>query len=101
MKKTTKRIPPSIPKCVRKCTDGYVTDIITSSDREHIQFKFKKLSFGYVVLRMDIDKAITINLSNDLKVAPTVHRHFSNLKTLKAAIEATEKWLGCSLPAIR
>lgn len=100
-RKTTKRTPPSVPKCVRKYADGYTTGIITCPNGEHIQFKFKKLSFGYVVLKNDIDKAVTVNLSNDFRVAPMIHKHFSNLKTLKSAIEATENWLGFSLPDIR
>lgn len=101
MHKKSKRIPPSVPKCVKKCNEGYITDFVTLPNKEQVQFKFKKLEFGYIVLKISADGTSAVNMGNDIRVSPMTHRHFSNLKTLKSAISAVESWLGFELPNIR
>ena len=100
-KKTAHRVPPSVPKCVKKCADGYISDFVTQPNGEVVQFKFKKLDFGYIVLKSSANTSGAINMCNDIRISPSTHKHFSNLKTLKAAIAAVETWLGFPLPEMR
>lgn len=101
-KKTSNRVPPSIPKCVKKCTDGYMTGYVTTPDNtKSVKFIFKKTDLGYSVLLASDSSYARIDMGSDTKIAPATRHLFSNLTTLKSAIAAVEKWLGCSLPEIR
>lgn len=100
-KRPSNRIPPSVPKCVRRCSDGYATDFIQLDNNTSAKFLFKKTSFGYEVNRMTSTSAIYVNMSTDNTLSPTTRHLFTGLTTLKTAIEAVEKWLGHTLPHVR
>ena len=91
----TKRVPPSIPKCVKRCPDGYCTEYINN-----YMFRFKKNNNGYSVFRTDLHGQ-TINMATNATLAPTTKALFSNLATLSKAIIAVETWLDAKLPDIR
>lgn len=100
--KTSNRVPPSVPKCVKKSADGYVTGFVQSPDHaKTVKFMFRKTNLGYSVFRIASDSTTWVDMSNDISIAPSTRQQFSNLTTLKTAIAATETWLGTSLPEIR
>ena len=48
--KTSNRVPPSVPKCVKKSADGYVTGFVQSPDHvKTVKFMFRKTNLGYSV----------------------------------------------------
>lgn len=98
---TSKRLPPSVPTCVKRCEEGYCTDFILT-DGKYLKFTFKKVPSGYLVYKLsDEAGAKPICLSTDISVAPTTRVHFNNLTSLSKAVEATESWIGAKLPKIR
>lgn len=99
---TTKRTPPSVPKSVKRCSDGYCTEFIEYTNGSHIKLLFKKTSAGYLVYRKSDDSnANWICMSSDISVAPSTRVLFENLSSLNKAIAATETWLGRKLPDIK
>lgn len=100
---TAKRIPPSVPKCVKRCADGYCTDYFNDPKTSgHIAFKFVKTSSSYLVYRKsDNADARWICMSTDISIAPSTRVLFENLTTLHKAITAAETWLNAKLPDIR
>lgn len=99
-KKVSTRIPPSVPKSVRRCTNGYMTDFI-SVNNTSVKFLFIKTASGYAVHRITPTSALHVDMATDNTLSPTTRNMFSGLTTLKSAIETTEKWLGHELPYIR
>ena len=98
---TAKRIPPSVPKCVTRCTDGYCTDFFKCGDK-NLKLTFKKVSSGYLVYKQSDDACTKpVCLSTDISVAPSTRALFSNLSTLSKAINAAESWLDMKLPDVR
>ncbi len=101
-KKTSNRIPPSVPKCVRRCAEGYMTDFVTAADnRQSVRFVLKKTTAGYSVLRTTATDPAQIDMATDISISPSTRKLFSDLSSLKAAITAIETWLGKELPDIR
>ena len=101
-KKTSNRIPPSVPKCVRRCSEGYMTDFVTTSDgKQSMRFILKKTAIGYSVLRMTATNTSLTDMATDINIAPSTRKLFSDLTTLKAAISTIETYLGKELPDIR
>lgn len=105
MKKKRKNVsvnktPPSVPKCVTKCSDGYASGYVMKND-EQIKFIFRKTGNGYSVFKTVLGKLGLVDMANDESVAPVTRSHFSNLKTLSEAITVAEDWIGKTLPDIR
>ena len=101
-KKPSNRIPPSIPKCLRKCEGEYTTDYVKQpQSSQTIRFIIRKGENGYAVLKNAANSSECINMANDIRIAPTTRNLFSDTSTLKAAIDAIEEWLGYRLPDIR
>ena len=97
----SKRIPPSVPKCVTRCADGYCTDFFKANGKS-LKLIFRKVPSGYLVYRQSDDAcAKPVCMSTDISVAPTTRTLFSNLSTLSKAIDAAENWLGMKLPDVR
>ena len=100
--KKSNRIPPSIPKCVKKTQYGYATDFIENKDfLAPVRFIFKKNEQGYTVLMYTLNGSSAVDLSHDITLSPATRHLFTDIKTLKSAIEKVEKWLGATLPDIR
>lgn len=107
-KKTSNRLPPSVPKCVRRATSGYATDFIKIDNPRHnyksVHFFFTKENGKYTVLAQFVsvgNNTEWINLAKNINIAPATRNAFSNLTTLSAAITAVETWLDIKLPDIR
>ena len=99
---SSNRIPPSIPKCVRKCSDGYTTDYIPMPvNKPAVKFIFRKMMKGYTVLKVTSNSPDWVDMGNNITISPATRNLFSNLTTLKEAINAVETWIGFSLPDIR
>lgn len=97
----TKRVPPSVPKCVRKTASGYETNVLTALGKDAVKFTFIKSDTGYRVIRTTVATGQSVDMARDTAVAPATRHLFSNTSTLKAAIAAVEEWLGAALPDIR
>lgn len=98
---STKRMPPSVPKCVKKdnALDGYVTDFVKYKDTE-IKFLFHKTNEGYIVSKITRDGSRWIDMRSE-SLSPTTRTMFKTQPTLTAAIKTTEMYLGFTLPLIR
>lgn len=98
---TTKRTPPSVPKSVKRCSDGYCTEFIYVNG-SYMKFLFKKTSAGYLVYRKSDDATASwICMSTDISVAPSTRVLFENLSSLSKAVVAVETWLGRKLPDVK
>ncbi len=101
-KTTSNRMPPSVPKCVRRCSGGYCTDFVdTEPLNKKAAFMFVKTGSAYTVAYKTTEQSDWTYLGTDSKLSPTTRHTFKPQPTLTAAIQVLESWLGCKLPDIR
>lgn len=101
-KSLTKRVPPSVPKCVKPCPEhnGYITDFIDVHG-VNVQFLFKKVSDGYdICMRRDSSIKWTC-VKSDISFSPTTRNNFRTQPTLSKAIAVAESWAEIEFPDIR
>lgn len=101
-KSLTKRVPPSVPKCVKPCPEhnGYITDFIDAHGTR-AQFLFKKIPNGYDVYLRDDSSIKWACIKSDISFSPTTRSHFKTQPTLSKAIAVAESWLEIKFPDIR
>lgn len=101
-KTTTNRIPPSIPKCVTKYENGYITGFVQSPhDKTDVRFIFRKTEKGYSVSVLTANSPAEVNMTTDHTLSPTTRSMFWGIGTLKNAIKIVQEWIGRDLPDIR
>ena len=97
-----KHVPPQIPKCVRKCEEGYCTNFFTAEHiHSQIALSFQKSINGYIIYYRKSDGSDWKNISSDVSLSPATRARFENQTTLTGAIKTVEEWLKCTLPEIR
>lgn len=109
----SKRIPPSVPKCLNQNKDfgGYMTGNVekTNAPKHPVfQFLIKKEKDGYMIyyknLTAQTDKDVSYTwrcMYSDLNLSPVTRQHFKPQPTLTKAVEAIESWTGSKLPDVR
>lgn len=100
---TSNRMPPSVPKCVQRTSDGYRTNyIVTSTPKPMtIAFLFKKVNAGYDVYYSLIDNPTWKRICDDLSFSPVTRSRFGTKSSLAKAIQEVNAWLNMPLPDIR
>lgn len=92
--------PPQIPKCVKRCSEGYCTDFVQADPLgKTISFLFKKNGSYYDICYKTIDTSYK-SMIQDTKLSPATRSKLSNHRTLTEAVNAVNSWLGKNLPEI-